>query len=243
MKLLWNFAPRALVYQRKIDFAVYTGGEVMFRYFIAALVLSFLLSACALQQAAPTPTPTPTATATLQVNNALPVSLDGQDPNLCYFSPYGIGSPFDAYEAPISETEQGTSVGMVESGQLYTALSKTDLWYQIVVSAGVTGWVRYGTGGLTGNCDSLPAASFRPPTPEGVCAVYFDSVTPQDNIYVDQEGTLVVEARSRTATLRVRLSDGRTGWLLTPDQLLYARRALSGNCESLPVEESNVIGG
>lgn len=225
---------------------------MMLRRFL--VIISVLLSACSLQQApetAVTNSPTPTAPT---ANSALPVSIDNPNPTLCYFGPYGIGAPFDAYDTPTDDPEKRSSVGMVDTGILYAVLARTDLWYQVVVDAGVIGWVQYGTGGLQGECDQLPTSSSRPVAPEGVCTVYFDSVLAEDNLYTDQAGGavlvpmvageyLVVEARGNLRGLRVRLADGQTGWLMTPDQVLYARRALSGPCDALPVEESDIPGG
>lgn len=220
------------------------------------LILSFMLiltSACSLQQVQITPEPTavvsiPTTPAASTVVAANP------DTTACFFSPYGIGSPFDAYNTPDDDLNQRASVGMVDYGVSYPVVAQNDLWYQIEVSEGVLGWVRWGTGGLSGNCSGVPTTSTRPPAPDGICTVYFDAVTTEDVLYADQNGGdviaqmvageyVAVEARGNSRGFRVRLSDGRTGWLTTPDQLLYFNRALHGACDTLPVEQPNIIGG
>lgn len=211
-----------------------------------------VVAACNLQQAV-TPSP-PTATPIATPITALPAAPENQDTALCYFTPFGIGAPFDALETPTRDVAQRVSVGMVDYGVYYPLISYTETWYQIVVSEGLIGWVAFGTGELVGNCEDVLFTPDRPPAPEGVCTVYFDTLSEQDVLYVDQRGGevvapmvageyLVVEARGSSGGLRVRLSDGRTGWLTTPDQVLYLTRALNGECEALPVEVSLTPGG
>jgi hypothetical protein len=224
----------------------------MLRLFIC-LILIYLLSACNLQQNEPTLTAVdaPPATSTTVAIEPTSAVTNPVAATSCYFSAYGIGAPFDAYDTPSSD---GTIVGIVDAGVPFAVISQNDLWYQIALSDGVAGWIRQGVGGLSGECDNIPTTSNRPPVPDGVCTVYFDSVTADDLLYTDQNGGevvaamvageyLVVEARGQSTGYRVRLSDGRTGWLLTPVQLLNANRALNGSCDTLPVEQPAIIGG
>jgi hypothetical protein len=95
-----------------------------------------------------------------------------------------------------------------------------------------------------------------PIPPEGVCTVYFDVTDDRDYDLYRQpdsssdivatvpEGVYVpVEARGSYDALRIRLDDGRTGWLIEPDQLLHLNHALNGPCEDLPVEQQSVPQG
>jgi hypothetical protein len=214
----------------------------MVRLFIYLLLIC-LLAACNLQQSTPSVINTPP---TIQPTN--------QDTALCYFNAYGIGTPFDAYDSPSNDQTQTVSVGVVEYDVPYPVIAQNDLWYQITLSDGVAGWVHQGTGGISGDCANVPTTSTRSPAPDGLCTVYFDTVTADDQLYAEQLGDeivapmvagvyLVVEARGQSGGWRVRLSDEHTGWLRTPDQLLNYNRALNGPCDVLPVEQSTIIGG
>ncbi|NWF68282.1 MAG: hypothetical protein HXY40_04290 [Chloroflexi bacterium] len=45
-------------------------------------------------------------------------------------------------------------------------------------------------------------------------------------------------ARGSSGGLPVRLVNGQSGWLFTPEQLLYYQRALNGPCDALPLEQA-----
>lgn len=224
---------------------------------LAGLILSaLLLAGCNLQNADATSTPPPESAAThAPIISVLPVTEGNQAASVCYFKPYGIGAPFEVYSDPeTAQVQHPAVIAQIDTGMYYPVVSEVDVWIQLVVAEGVTGWVRTGIGGLVGNCNSIPRSSVRPIPPEGICTVYYDKIMQDDAIFTDQTGTTMlepltpgqyftVEARGQSRGFKIKLPDGRTGWIMTPDQVLSMNNALNGPCDTLPVEVSTVPGG
>jgi hypothetical protein len=173
------------------------------------------------------------------------------DPNLCYYSQYGDGSPFSAYTDP----RLGLPELIVElENRVYQAVRRTERWYEIVLDGEQTGWVRSGTGSLVANCEDVPYERLRPIPPEDVCTVFLDAINEFDTTLYDrpdvengaivsaapEETYIVIEARrSNGEGLRVRLDDGMTGWLMAPWQGLALAAAFSGPCDDVPYEDGD----
>jgi hypothetical protein len=172
------------------------------------------------------------------------------NPNLCYYSQYGDGSPYNAYTDP----RLGVPEAILElENRVYEAVSRTERWYEIALDDGQTGWVRSGTGSLVSTCEELPFERLRPDPPEDECSLYMDAIYEFDTTLYHQpdveNGTvvgtapedtyIVVEARrSNGEGYRVRLDDGVTGWLMTPWRGLALTAAFSGPCNDVPYEDT-----
>lgn len=238
----------------------------MLRKILGCLIIVVLLAGCNLSNEAttvittPTQPPTPELPATAftpeptPVISALPVTDGNQDPNVCYVRPYGDGAPFGVLSSPETAQISPDVVGYVDADVYYPVVYMIDVWLQVVVNDHLTGWMRYGFGGLSGNCDAVPKDARRPTPPQNMCTLYFDKVMEGDMIFLEQTGDMVlnpllpgiyyqVVARGQPNGWRVRLNDGSTGWIRVPDFELSVNKSLNGPCDGLPVEASTAPGG
>jgi hypothetical protein len=170
------------------------------------------------------------------------------DPHQCYYFPVGIAGPQSAYMDP--RTEAWEFMTYLED-RFYPVVTRSEIWYEIVLEQGQTGWVVSGPRNLHGDCTALATVQMRPTPPEGICTIYLEprddfeysvySLPDRDSevVAVMPQGEYVtVEAfTGGDEGYRVRLTDGTSGWFMeTISYLLGSSHVLNGPCGDVPIE-------
>jgi hypothetical protein len=211
--------------------------------FLVALLLQVLATCSGQSLTTTSPTPAPT----FEPINADPTQIAQLDPGKCYFFGWGIGAPFNSYTSPdLADVE---STGIVIDVSPYEIVAKSEDRYQVDSGDGGPVWVNQKWGIAQGNCTPVPFVRTRPDPPASICTLRLNA--PADYDIVDAMGNRIglfpwgeyVEITAVGQGYKVRLPDGREGYVDIPEQVLYYTASINGPCENVPVETGERPGG
>lgn len=157
----------------------------------------------------------------------------------CTYTAYGIGAPHPVRTEPKLEAQQ---IGQADINLTFSVIAESELWYQIMLPDGRSGWLQRGTGAIDGQCGSLPFQAMRPPPPQDYCNLYLelsgtDLYTTADSLnvigQVPDDVYLAVTTAASSGALQIRLADGSIGWIRLPLDELNRVQALHGPCETI----------